>query len=370
MYLLLHRAIKNAGDFLIFERARALIEDELPDARLVYGRSWEPLSAQLTPTDLRSLRAIVVCGGPGYQRSMYPDVYPLAPIDTIPVPVILLSLGSYLFPGTEAQVAAFRFDRNTEQLLRRVTALSTLGARDRLTADLLRSAGFSRVVMAGDPAWYDLDRIDSPSLSPRNIERIAFTPPANPMFFHQGVELLRALASRFSGRGITVVFHRGGQLPFIREAARLGAATADISGGATGFSVYDELGAHVGYRVHAHLYCLSRGLVSYLVAEDSRGRGVHATLGPLGSDPLPDRSPGWLLEAGWRNLPRLASARRFALNRAGVSISRLMRLPRVGEEIVTQMTADHAAGYERHAAARRVIQATMPVMRKMIREIP
>lgn len=370
MYLLLHRAIKNAGDFLIFERARALVRAERPEARLIEGRSWEPLSTQLTAANRRSLRAIIVCGGPGYQRSMYPAVYPLAPVDDIPVPVILLSLGSFLFPGTKAQIEAFRFDRATELFLRWVVARSMLGARDRLTAELLNEAGFQDVVMAGDPAWYDLDRIDERSSFPSAFDQIAFTPPANPIFFHQGLQLLRSLASRFSPASITVVFHRGEQLPFVREAADLGMATTDISGNATGFGVYDELGVHVGYRVHAHLYCLSRGLATYLVAEDSRGRGVLATLGPLGSDPLPDRSPGWLLEAGWRHLPRLASARRFAVNRAGVPISRMLRLSDVSDDVLAQMAGDLAAGFGRHEAARRVIRATMPAMRKMIQEIP
>ena len=62
----------------------------------------------------------------------------------------------------------------------------------------------------------------------------------------------------------------------------------------------------MGYRVHAHLYCLSHATPSYLIAEDTRGLGVLETLGPLGVD---GRGPagGRLTEAAWRRLPRLGA---------------------------------------------------------------
>jgi len=43
--------------------------------------------------------------------------------------------------------------------------------------------------------------------------------------------------------------------------------------------VYEDFDLHIGYRVHAHLYFLSRRIPSILLSEDVRGSGQAKSLG-------------------------------------------------------------------------------------------
>jgi hypothetical protein len=369
MYLLLHRALRNAGDSLIFERARRLIAAGRPDVELVTAEGWRPLRDQLPASTIAAARAIIVAGGPGYGPGMA-DRYPLGLADDDP-PLVLLALGSSVVPGTDRQLAAFRFDAESVAFLERVTRRwPYLGARDELTAELLRRAGVGEVLMTGDPAWYDLDRVDAPSHRPATVERLAFTPPAVPLFFAQAVALARALAAAYPGATGRIVHHRGVQRPFARLATALGWENVDITGGADGFAAFDEVDLHVGYRVHAHLYCLGHGRPSWLVAEDSRGTGMLRTLGPLGVAGFRARDDGPLQQAAMRYLPRVANAYRPGFERLGVPVSRAFDLPAVDGALVARIDEDRVTGYPLLEAARAHIRATLPTMRRMIEALP
>ena len=233
---------------------------------------------------------------------------------------------------------------------------------------MLAANGLTRVVMAGDPGWYDLDWIDRVDFA-NERPGIAFTPPANPLFHQQALALLRAVVSWVGAPAVTVVFHRGSQATFAEESAKLGVETRDITGGAQGFAIYDDVGLHIGYRVHAHLYCTSRATPSYLVAEDSRGSGVLETLGPLGVSGLRPRV-GSFLDRAWRLAPRVGSQRTTATRRAGLAASRLARLPDVSGPLLERIAHDKGSGYPDHRAAKSTIGRTYPVMAELLRAIP
>ena len=59
----------------------------------------------------------------------------------------------------------------------------------------------------------------------------------------------------------------------------LGIHLVDISGGDEGFTIYDDCDLHIGFRVHAHIYNLSRRNLSILLEEDTRGSSLNETLG-------------------------------------------------------------------------------------------
>jgi hypothetical protein len=371
LYLLLHRAIRNAGDFLIFERALALLSSRLPGADFRIGLASEHLAGQFSTAEIAAARAIIVCGGPGYQRRMYPGVYPLLPLSQLRIPVVLMALGSFYLPDRVSSPSGLVFDGPSMQLLRAITAAGgILGARDILTAELLRGAGFDQVLMTGDPAWYDLEHIDDPFTPPGRPVRLAFTPPANPLFFAQSFSLLEGMAEAVGATNITIVFHRDRQKPFDVLARRVGMRTIDITGSAAGFMIYEEHDAHIGYRVHAHLYCLSRGKVSYLVAEDSRGVGMLRTLGPLGSDAVARAPASSFQRLAWSRLPRVASPRHRSVSWIGPMASRMLRMPSVTDEVMVQLSDDQRSGFHRHFAAIGVIRSTLPVMNRMIEAIP
>jgi polysaccharide pyruvyl transferase WcaK-like protein len=370
MYVLLHRALRNAGDHLIYQRARRLIETWRPDVELKVAEAWRPLDHQLRADELAEARAIIVCGGPGYGRGM-PARYPIGDPSVLPAPLVLLALGSALLPGTTRQIERFTFDRESKRFLEEVARRAKyLGARDKLTAALLARNGVENVLMTGDPAWYDLATVDGPLRIPAEIRVIAVTPPADPAYFDQAIRLFAAIAAAHSDAMLHVVHHRGVQRPFARLAATQGWQTVDITGSADGFEVFDRADLHVGYRVHAHLYSMSHATPSYLIAEDSRGVGVHETLGVLGAVGFAtnwDDPPHRLALA---HLPRLANAYRGITYRFGRPVSRLLKAPRLDDAIPKMMALDALSGYERHEAARVTIRATLPTMRQMVDSLP
>ena len=367
--LLLHRALRNAGDSLIFERARRLITDVLPGTPLDVAEAWHRLDEQMPPGELRRYRAVVVCGGPGYVRGIH-DLYPIGALEELP-PLVLLALGSRVNPGTRRQLTSFRFDADDRRFLDEILSRSnSLGARDPLTAELLRANGYQRVTMTGDPAWYALDRIDQPARTPSAFAAIAFTPPANPAYYHQATLLFKALAAAEPRARGHVVFHRGVQPPFAEMAERLGWKPVDITGSAGGFRIYDEMDLHVGYRLHAHLYCTSVGTTSYVVAEDSRGIGMLQAFPGLGVPAFPsERGLPWL-SLGMRAMPKLAATLPSAVSRAASPLGRLLGLPNVEGPLIATIEADRTNHFPAHSHARDVIRATLPVMRETIAAIP
>ncbi|MCR5176340.1 MAG: hypothetical protein K6C05_05760, partial [Anaerovibrio sp.] len=53
----------------------------------------------------------------------------------------------------------------------------------------------------------------------------------------------------------------------------------DLSGSDVGFENYNDADLHIGFRVHSHIYSLSRRIPSILIEEDLRGYGINETLG-------------------------------------------------------------------------------------------
>ena len=217
---MLHRALVNAGDFLIRDRTLRMLERHRPDLTIALGKAWVPLASQFDTTVLSGARAIVVCGGPGYQPGMYPVLYPLAPLDTLGAPVFLTALGSYAMHDPSKDGGGL--DEGSLRFLREVQARGgRLGARDALTQRMLEYLGVDDVTMTGDPAWYDLDWLERHRFINPDVT-IAFTPPANPLFHRQGEQILRMLVAEFGPRTVSVVFHRHRQKTFTRISDELG----------------------------------------------------------------------------------------------------------------------------------------------------
>lgn len=367
-YLLLHRAIRNAGDFLIRQRATELISEARPDAELVSGEGWRPLDEQFGQ-DLERFDAIIVSGGPGFQRRMYPRIYPLVPLERIGVPLVLLSMGSYFFPADAASIDAHQLDSDTVRFLRWVAARApAISTRDRLSATLLERAGIPCVRMTGDVAWYSSRNVRL--TPPADIDRIAFTPPANPLFYRDGLDVLAALRREFPRAHLLIALHRDPQPPFERAARKLSAEVVNLAGSVEGFETYDAVSLHVGYRLHAHLYRLSHGRPSYLLAEDSRGVGALQTLGPLGVDPFGVHRRGRHVSAAWSALPRIGNPSRLATRTIGMLAGSLMRYGDPSRPLLEQLSRDTADGFARHELALQQISMTRGTMDSVLDALP
>ncbi|MBX3193981.1 MAG: polysaccharide pyruvyl transferase family protein [Microbacteriaceae bacterium] len=284
MIVTVRGAYGNAGDHLIGRRAHALlarhVDDDIQtvDRRAITDESYELMNRA---------RAVLLTGGPAYQRQLHPGIYPLD-LDRIRVPVVPYGLGWKA--RTDATPASFEFTSESLEFVRRIHSDPRIqsSARCYQTVDLLEHNGVDNVLMTGCPVWYDEDRLAEDYVFPERIHRLVISLPAKPR--GDTVALARHLAKRFPNAERFVSYQSG-----FRAASRVvtakrwaervavarhGFRPVDFAGDADAMIDFmSGVDLHVGYRVHSHLFSLSRRITSVLFAEDSRAIGQAEATG-------------------------------------------------------------------------------------------
>jgi len=146
-YLILHRALKNAGDFLIGKRAYELIHYLRPERKLIIGRAWQALDEQLSDSVISDLEAIIISGGPGYLPNMYPDIYPLVEnVTNYKTPIFLMGLGVWMSGSQYEGKKPYLFTDASKRFLFSLDQKGIpLGARDMITLEVLKGIGIKGV---------------------------------------------------------------------------------------------------------------------------------------------------------------------------------------------------------------------------------
>lgn len=290
-FIALTGAKKNVGDFLITKRALKLLKSVAPQYEYVVRPHWESLDEI---NFINNSKGIIILGGPGFQQNMYPRVYKLSKnLNDIKVPIWTLGTGWKGTPGDKTTEKLYEFTKNTKDLLDKLEVNSNgMSCRDYQTKRTLNNNGYKNVVMTGCPVWYDIDSINKEFKSPYEIKKIVFTPAQNEMFSEQSIDVMKYLKNKFAESKIVVSFHRGiGEIDdftpesdakntqlLADKALEMGFEIADVSYDANKLDFYDDCDLHIGYRVHAHIYFLSKRLPSILLHEDGRGNGVTEAL--------------------------------------------------------------------------------------------
>jgi hypothetical protein len=365
VYALLSGAKCNLGDFLIVERAVALLRAVRPDRTLRVLPGWEPLDPKSEV--VQSARAILIPGGPGYQPNLYPDVYPLMPrLEDIPCPVIPIGVGWKGRSGDARDVAAYRFSARALEALHWMSERTpALGCRDPLTAEVLARHGITNTRMVGCPVWYDLEAVGRGPALDAPIERIVFTPAQSPELQAQSLAVAERIAGLWPRAEKICSFHRGldrgsawisdADIANSRHIAAattaLGFEPVDVTGDVEKIRFYAECSLHVGYRVHAHLDFASRRQRTLLIEEDGRGAGASLGLGVAGI-PAHLRPPALdaCLPTRWRRGERPD--------------------PRVPERVHTRLRQDVDTRFARYADLGTNLDNTFETMRAFLRELP
>lgn len=373
MYVVLTGAKANLGDFLITERTKALLGKLRPEHELVQVPAWEPLEPHLDT--VRQAAAVIIMGGPGYQPGFHGKVYPLCQtIETLPAPLVPLGLGWKGVPGDATTVARYQFTARSLQALRAASRNPAgLGCRDYLSAKILRRHGLERTTMTGCPVWYDLESMGRSMTLPDDVKRLVYTPAHSPLFKEQSKQIARSLASLFPEADKICSFHRGYRAAgrwkpqrdldvaqdIGRTAEGLGFECRDVSGSLEKIGFYDECDFHVGYRVHAHLYFLSKRRPSLLIHEDGRGMGQSHALDLMGIDAMRRTTAGRFDAALPAGLGRLVPARgTFEAD------------PSVPTRVAERIVQDLESRFSRYAGVGRVIDRHFTVMESFIRRMP
>lgn len=290
MYVLLYGAIKNFGDFLIWERSRDLIRHFGRSDEMLELPRWQKLDPVLH--QINQADAIILCGGPGYGPDFFPGIFPLVErLDTVKPPIVPLGLGWCGRPVGAPERFSFS-PRSLEALQWIHERIHRSSVRDVLTEGILRRTGIDNVVTTGCPAWYHLPSIERDFVPPKRINRIVVTAPARAANYVHAGRLLRFIRRRYPRGEVLLSFHRG-IIPDRNSLAREGMLNMSLAAvaRAMGFKVinaaystraldvYAACDLHIGYRVHAHIAFLSLRKPSVLIQEDGRGEGQSATLG-------------------------------------------------------------------------------------------
>lgn len=288
MIVTLTGAFKNAGDYLIGHRARALLAAHV-DSEIININRKEIREEHYDI--FNKSRAILLTGGPAYQAKMYPGIYPLD-LERITAPVIPFGLG---WKGQLNQAPAdFSF---TDSSLRFISTIhermsGSSSVRDHLTKELLSHNGVDNVMMTGCPAWYDESKLAQDFVYPSTIKRVVLSMPAFP---HDQVwDLMDATSALFPRATKYLAFQAGYKSTHIKNQAEYTSWNyATIRRGILkGFrpisfdsnfekfeSFMKSVDFHFGYRVHSHIFSLSQRIPSMLIAEDSRGVGQAQAMG-------------------------------------------------------------------------------------------
>ncbi len=210
---------------------------------------------------------------------------------------------------------------------------------------------------------------------PDKVRRVAFSSGMeyirSPLIEAQMKELIGHCRDWFPQAELTVTFHHGlggdyltspdSRKELWRKQRRLvswlesrGIGHADISGSADRLAAfYRSVDLHIGYRVHGHIFMLSEGRPSILIAEDGRGLALREVVG------------GAILNGYWTRSHSLAIR---ALQRAGFDMSY-----RMNEGLADELGAlvRDGARLQRHAeTSRALIASHLGVIRQVVGSWP
>lgn len=285
---LMSGAYVNAGDFLIEQRCKKLLESNITNAEvdiLKRNVSYDDKIEELNSYDL-----IVFGGGPGYQKNMYPERMPfVSNLQEIKTPITIMGWGWKGRTNMENDLYGTNLSNQMLDFLNYIENQdSLLGCRDWYTLRFLKNQGLKNLTMTGCPAWYDLENIATLKKPEHVLEKENLNICISDAAFDSNKVLMKSLISfireKYPTARIQMIFHRGitkGDNGVIQDefVKKYAMEYKEITGGADGFKVYDDCDLHIGFRVHAHIYNLSRGNVSILLNEDARGNGVNDALG-------------------------------------------------------------------------------------------
>ena len=296
-YVTLSGGKKNVGDFLITKRCELLLGEIRSDRKLIKLKGWLNLEEHLDL--INKSKGLIIFGGPGYQVGMYPKVYKFTKqLADIKVPIIPMGLGWKGIPGDHHTLKHYKFTQSSLELLNKIELDSPLSCRDYYTKNALHQNGLSNVVMTGCPVWYDIPSLAKEMERPKEVKKVVYTPAQDKLFRQQSVEVMNVLKSKFPQATIYCSFHRGiserdeytkdwevvNTTYLAKQAEELGLTPIDTSFDLDKINFYNDCDLHVGYRVHGHIYFLSKRKPSVLLHEDGRGRGVSEALNIHGID--------------------------------------------------------------------------------------
>ncbi len=294
-YLVVCRVISNGGDHLIAKKMVELLGKLSPENEVVLNDGSKDIDLDY----IHSFDRLVIGGGPVFENRIFNfDAYPvLKTILNVNIPIYIFGAGWFGQTGAEETILNYKFNEDALKVFNKVISSGGfLGGRDYLTTRVLKNNGFD-CVMTGCPVWYDYDFLGSVDINQnvnKEIKKIIISDPGitkeayeQEMKSKQTIELIDFVINKFPTAEIMFTFNNG---IFTKYSTNCNVKIRDyldtkniqyfdLANSWEGFKIYDNCDLHIGYRVHSHIYALSRRIPSVLVEEDARGYGVNHAFG-------------------------------------------------------------------------------------------
>lgn len=294
--LIVNFSISNGGDYLIEKRTNDLIKKSFPQWDIQSISGLKPVSTKV----LNSFDRIIVGGGPHYDdriiRTLFMPLF--LDIDNISPSIHILGSGIYGEDCFAESINTRFFADDVKSFLEKLLrGGGSLGCRDILSYIVMKNSGFSSVYLTGCPAWYSLDFLDKTlrnEVRDSKIEKIVVSDPGvtknadeQDIRAKQAIELIDKVWELFPSANIIFTFNNGIKTKYSHKCNNIindylkknSIPVYELAYDEKKFSIYDDADLHIGFRVHSHIYALSRRIPSILVEEDLRGYGMNETLG-------------------------------------------------------------------------------------------
>ena len=290
-FLILTNAMTNGGDFLVVDCGIKMVRRFLGEENCTFFNIYESSAESM---ELAQNDAVLYLGGPLYiSRLLENHLYSIMSVARkYQKKFHVLGCGWYGVSDDSDVLYKYQFSEKSREILSYINENGILGCRDYLTVNVLKNNGYKNTVMTGCPAWYDNMmgiKKDVSTIKKVVISDMGLT--KDPSFhddkYEQFVEVLRLVKTKFPNAEIIFTFNNGiitkYSTKYNKKIEDLLIAEKikyyDLSHNRDGFSVYDECDFHVGYRLHSHIYSLTKGIPSVLICEDGRGIGMNRTFG-------------------------------------------------------------------------------------------
>lgn len=297
--LLIGRPYSNGGDFLIYDRMVKLLEAAYPDAEITLNLKNDD---QLDIAELNRYDAIVTGGGGAQYAEQYVKTsFLYKHFDEVTVPIHYMGTGLYGADGEDITLYEYPYsDEIIDYFNKVIDKGGQLATRDWVVDTIFRNSGIKGAVMAGCPAWYNLELLEKEdddvifkcSFESKEMKTIAISNHGltkNTQDHEKKLEQIESLIvflkRRFPVAKVLLTFNDGYITKYSKNynlalqewAEKHDVTCVDLSSDAKKFEALNTIDLHIGFRVHTHIYCVSKMIPSILIEEDIRGYGMNET---------------------------------------------------------------------------------------------
>lgn len=373
-YVILTGSKNNAGDFLIKYRAKQLFSEFRKDREIIDLDRWIAFDEE-TLEKVNNSKALILTGGPALQKYMYPNLYKMAKLDDIKVPIITMGVGWSSKSGNWSDTYTYEFSKQTRELLDRVENSGYLSSvRDYHSLNALHSSDYKNFLMTGCPAYYSTEHIGR-DFENYPIKKVSFSLGVS--FNHSKSmdklvkENILECKEYFKNESFEVVFHhsidekkrdKGVSKSLFDAQKRMQQWLdskhinyTDISGSAENLmNYYSSRDLHIGYRVHAHIFMNSIAKYTILLNEDGRGKSIKNVIGGITIDAYDNYNESYLI----RKLNQLYKHDKYSAN------------TNLTKQLLDEIDYEKMIDFNRYKISRKTIDKNFDIMQKFLQQLP